>query len=158
MTTNQIDQRPHDVEDTTAEIDVLAQNLKRIEELSGRVVAAISHQRSVPMGLQGPAPDLYVKASTAYMTEMMSNPGKLLEHQITWWSKTLKHHTDANRALLSGNFAAPEDNTGRDKRFSGELWDRHPYFNYIKQQYLLCLLYTSPSPRDQRGSRMPSSA
>ena len=22
----------------------------------------------------------------------------------------------------------------------------------------LCLLYTSPSPRDQRGSRMPSSA
>ena len=26
------------------------------------------------------------------------------------------------------------------------------------RQYLLCLLYTSPSPRDQRGSRMPSSA
>ena len=24
--------------------------------------------------------------------------------------------------------------------------------------YTLCLLYTSPSPRDQRGSRMPSSA
>ena len=24
--------------------------------------------------------------------------------------------------------------------------------------YLTCLLYTSPSPRDQRGSRMPSSA
>ena len=23
---------------------------------------------------------------------------------------------------------------------------------------LVCLLYTSPSPRDQRGSRMPSSA
>ena len=23
---------------------------------------------------------------------------------------------------------------------------------------VLCLLYTSPSPRDQRGSRMPSSA
>ena len=25
-------------------------------------------------------------------------------------------------------------------------------------QSLICLLYTSPSPRDQRGSRMPSSA
>ena len=25
-------------------------------------------------------------------------------------------------------------------------------------QYSICLLYTSPSPRDQRGSRMPSSA
>ena len=28
----------------------------------------------------------------------------------------------------------------------------------VKIQCLTCLLYTSPSPRDQRGSRMPSSA
>ena len=28
----------------------------------------------------------------------------------------------------------------------------------IKQQYNVCLLYTSPSPRDIRRSRMPSSA
>ena len=27
-----------------------------------------------------------------------------------------------------------------------------------KLQPWICLLYTSPSPRDQRGSRMPSSA
>ena len=38
-----------------------------------------------------------------------------------------------------------------------------PPFNRIKDlkvcaKYKLCLLYTSPSPRDQRGSRMPSSA
>ena len=35
--------------------------------------------------------------------------------------------------------------------------------DYFEQLYgwavsLICLLYTSPSPRDQRGSRMPSSA
>ena len=28
----------------------------------------------------------------------------------------------------------------------------------VGQQAYVCLLYTSPSPRDQRGSRMPSSA
>ena len=28
----------------------------------------------------------------------------------------------------------------------------------LKEQAIACLLYTSPSPRDQRGSRMPSSA
>ena len=27
-----------------------------------------------------------------------------------------------------------------------------------REQHWNCLLYTSPSPRDQRGSRMPSSA
>ena len=30
--------------------------------------------------------------------------------------------------------------------------------NLINSEYDACLLYTSPSPRDQRGSRMPSSA
>ena len=28
----------------------------------------------------------------------------------------------------------------------------------IDEEIIVCLLYTSPSPRDQRGSRMPSSA
>ena len=35
------------------------------------------------------------------------------------------------------------------------------YFGGIKATHevnITCLLYTSPSPRDQRGSRMPSSA
>ena len=30
--------------------------------------------------------------------------------------------------------------------------------NKVPEDYKPCLLYTSPSPRDQRGSRMPSSA
>ena len=35
----------------------------------------------------------------------------------------------------------------------------HPSFIFIIHLLMLpCLLYTSPSPRDQRGSRMPSSA
>ena len=34
------------------------------------------------------------------------------------------------------------------------------YYQHVKAfpRYISCLLYTSPSPRDQRGSRMPSSA
>ena len=31
-------------------------------------------------------------------------------------------------------------------------------FGFIESEANACLLYTSPSPRDQRGSRMPSSA
>ena len=29
---------------------------------------------------------------------------------------------------------------------------------YFKADYIFCLLYTSPSPRDNKASRMPSSA
>ena len=45
---------------------------------------------------------------------------------------------------------------GHEMRFGvrGTLPDPDP----VATQEWICLLYTSPSPRDQRGSRMPSSA
>ena len=52
-----------------------------------------------------------------------------------------------------------------EKRLSNEDW--YPDYNYVKvadHQHLswihdyICLLYTSPSPRDLSTSRMPSSA
>ena len=40
-----------------------------------------------------------------------------------------------------------------------EVWHCDMYrLEHPEDGYELCLLYTSPSPRDQRGSRMPSSA
>ena len=37
--------------------------------------------------------------------------------------------------------------------------DNDEYFiDIVSGEIINCLLYTSPSPRDQRGSRMPSSA
>ena len=35
---------------------------------------------------------------------------------------------------------------------------RNSFYMSDDNQYILCLLYTSPSPRDKRQSRMPSSA
>ena len=36
--------------------------------------------------------------------------------------------------------------------------DTNPWIHIPGGYFKTCLLYTSPSPRDQRGSRMPSSA
>ena len=55
--------------------------------------------------------------------------------------------TRAWLSLQKSGIAAPSD----PRPMSGEVAER------VYQRYL-CLLYTSPSPRDQRGSRMPSSA
>ncbi len=70
------------------------------------------------------------------MAEMMSNPSKILEHQIGYWGKALKHYVEAQQNLAHGKLTPPEDHSPKDRRFSNELWDTHPYFNYIKQQYL----------------------
>ena len=42
--------------------------------------------------------------------------------------------------------------------FSGDNGIKIDYKDPKMLQRYICLLYTSPSPRDQRGSRMPSSA
>ncbi len=78
-----------------------------------------------------------MKAAGAYWAEMMANPSKILEHQISYWGKSLKHYVEAQEALAGGALAVPEDSTPKDPRFSNPLWQSHPYFNYIKQQYLM---------------------
>ena len=54
--------------------------------------------------------------------------------------------TDVNKLGAARDFAMMDDGeaTGADDDVLGLLW--------------ICLLYTSPSPRDERQSRMPSSA
>ena len=61
--------------------------------------------------------------------------GILIALQINNWNERVKQQTQVNSYLSSMIENLRDD-----------------------QQSLTCLLYTSPSPRDQRGSRMPSSA
>lgn len=118
-------------------LDVINQNVAKIEELSQRLVSAIANKRQYDSGLAAPGQDLFVKAAGAYWAEMISNPGKMIEHQAAYWGKTLQHFVEAQKALASGKLEVPEDNTPRDRRFSNPLWSTHPYFNFVKQQYFL---------------------
>ncbi len=115
----------------------LQANLGRIEELSERLVGAMAQPRTVRPALQAPGGDLFVKAAAAYMAEMMNNPGRMIEHQIGYWGRALRHHVDAQQALAKGTLEAPEDPLPEDRRFASPLWRTHPYFNYVKQQYQL---------------------
>ena len=122
--------------ETAENLDRLNENLAKIEALSQRLVTAISQKKPRNPGLQGPGQDLYMKAAAAYMAEMMANPSKLLEHQIGYWGKALKHYIDAQQQLAQGKFEPPEDTGPADRRFKDPLWETHPFFNYLKQQYL----------------------
>ncbi len=114
----------------------LNENVARIEELSQRLIAALSQKKTSNPGLQGPGHDLYVKAAAAYLAEMMSNPSKVLEHQVSYWAKALVHYIEAQQNLAMGKLRPPENTGPSDRRFSNPIWDEHPYFNFLKQQYL----------------------
>ncbi|MDH5798109.1 MAG: class I poly(R)-hydroxyalkanoic acid synthase [Paracoccaceae bacterium] len=118
------------------DMDKLNANLAKIEGLSQRLVAALAQKREINPSLQGPNNELFMKAATAYVADLMANPAKMFEHQVSYWGKTLKHYVEAQQNLAEGNLAAPEDPTPEDRRFSNPLWETHPFFNFLKQQYL----------------------
>ena len=75
------------------------------------------------------------------MSEQLTDDMALIEE----WKAKFQTSMDENVSLkLEGN---PELDLNRLRE------------NYMLEKLAtICLLYTSPSPRDQRGSRMPSSA
>ncbi|MEM6636676.1 MAG: class I poly(R)-hydroxyalkanoic acid synthase [Pseudomonadota bacterium] len=126
-----------DEDQTSDDLGKLQANLARVEELSQRLVGALSQKKSVRPSLQGPGHDVFVKAATAYMAESLANPAKIIEHQVGYWGKALTHYVEAQQALKEGRLQPPKNTGPTDRRFANPLWDSHPYFNYIKQQYLL---------------------
>jgi polyhydroxyalkanoate synthase len=126
-----------DENDAGPKFDKLQANLAKVEELSQRLMTALAHRKQSDSALSGPSSDVYMKAAAAYVAEMMQNPSKILEHQISYWGKSLKHYVEAQQALAKGEFKAPADPTPADRRFANPVWETHPVFNYLKQQYLL---------------------
>ena len=123
--------------DSAENLERMNANLAKVEALSQRLVAAVAQKKPHDPGLARPGDDVFMKAAAAYMADMLQNPSKILEHQISYWGKSLKHFVEAQQALRGGKLVPPVDPTPKDRRFANPLWDTHPYFNYIKQQYLL---------------------
>lgn len=114
----------------------MSQNLERVEALSKRLVAAFSKKKPSNSALQGPGKDLFSKAGTAFATEMVNNPAKIIEQQVEYWGKTMRHYAAMQQEMLAGSLKAPCDDSPPDRRFQNPLWQTNPYFNFVKQQYL----------------------
>ena len=123
--------------DDSEKLEAFTANLARIETLTQRLIAAFAKRTPQRSELQAPDTSLYLRAAGAYWTEMLQHPSKILEQQVEYWGRTLKHFVEAQEALRAGTLTPPEDHTPDDKRFSNPLWKTHPYFNYVKQQYLM---------------------
>ena len=120
--------------DENTDLNRLNANLARVDALTQRLMDAVSKKKPIRQALQGPGHDLLVKAATAYVAEMMSNPSKMLEQQVSYWGQSVRHFIEAQEALTKGQSA---EGQAQDPRFRGDLWTTHPYFNFIKDQYLL---------------------
>jgi len=120
-----------------AKYDELNKNLEKVEELSQRMVELMSRHDPIRRELSGPNHEVFTDAATAYWAEMIESPAKVFEQQMEFWGKSVQHFVDAQQALAQGKLEAPEDNTPTDSRFSNPMWQTNPYFNFIKQQYMM---------------------
>ena len=88
------------------------------------------------------------------------------EEKINWVVKNYTANSERTKKLLTTYWNSDEKlQQLHDEFIENSLSNYYlpfavaPNFLINDKLYLLpCLLYTSPSPRDQRGSRMPSSA
>jgi poly[(R)-3-hydroxyalkanoate] polymerase subunit PhaC len=125
-------------EDVSGEnLDKMQANLKRVEELTERLMRVIGARKPVNPTLNGPGPELMTQVAVNYWAEMMENPQRIYEKQFEYWGKSVQHFMEAQEAFMKEGLKAPEDRTESDKRFSNPLWQSHPYFNFVKQQYLI---------------------
>ena len=132
-------------------LEKMTENLSRVEALSKRLIAVMNHRNPANPSLNGPEQELFSKAATSYWSEMTKNPSRIFEHQLEFWGKSVKHFLDAQQALAAGKLQAPVDETPQDRRFSNPLWRTHPYFNYVKQQYLLNTAALEQAVKDAEG-------
>ncbi len=115
-------------------IERIKENLEKVEALSKRLIEVMASKKAHAPALDGPNQELYARAATAYWTDALQNPAKLLEQQIEYWGKSVLNFAEAQQALTTGEVNADEPKS-KDKRFSNPLWDTNPYFRLIRQQY-----------------------
>lgn len=115
----------------------MKENLSKVDALRDRLTQVLANRHTHQAALDGPNQELFTKAAKAYAQEAVSNPAKLIEHQLEFWTKSVTHFVEAQQALAKGNLSAPDDRTATDRRFSNPMWQQHPYFNFVKQQYLM---------------------
>ncbi len=124
-------------EPTAASMARMTENLTKVEGLRERLTKVLANRNTHQAALDAPNQELFQKAAKAYMQEALTNPAKLFEHQLGYWTKSVTHFMEAQQALAKGALSAPADRTATDRRFANPLWEQHPYFNFVKQQYMM---------------------
>ena len=120
-----------------AKFDKVNENLKKIEDLNKRFINAIARKETTKPGLLGPGQDLYFNAMSAYLTDAIADPAKLLEQQVSYWGQSLQLWMDVQKSFVERGGNESDDEGPKDARFKNEFWEAHPYFKLVKDQYLL---------------------
>ena len=114
----------------------LKENMARVEALTERLTTALAHRTPPRPSLQAPDPDLFLHGSRPIGRKW---PRTRQRRWSSSWSSGANRSSTiwTRKGAAKRQAESPGGHTPDDRRFANPLWKTHPYFNYIKQQYLI---------------------
>ena len=108
------------------------------------------------------AEDLRLQGNDAFKTQDYERAYELYQKSVSLRPDAKAYSNLAATLCKLGKYeeaaTAAKRSTVVDSKWGKGWWRRGVVADLLKQTASACLLYTSPSPRDMRRSRMPSSA
>ncbi|NVO23307.1 PHA/PHB synthase family protein [Donghicola mangrovi] len=119
--------------DTIPELETLTgrqrDTAERLQQLSVRLMMALSRRKSPNPGIEAPGPDLYAKTAAAWWEQMLQNPTWAVGHAVGFWESSMQAWVGALQHSEDG------PGTEKDKRFADADWQENPWLDYLKRQY-----------------------
>lgn len=117
-----------------------AEVLQHMEKF-GDVLNNLTHNLLLRL-LSGKKLEVNPLLNTDRMMGMLSrsvkvDPGDVLQKQLSFMEKQLNLWQNAAKAMTGGDFDSIVEEAKGDGRFVDEEWKQNPFFNFIKQSYLL---------------------
>ena len=129
--------------------------MSRVTEQSQRIVQAfVERQASSPREFNPLEPAVISKAYQALWQQMLTDPRRLVEAQVSLWQDYAKLWENTARRMAGEDgedvepAAAPEPG---DRRFKDDAWTENPLYDHIKQSYLLASKFMLSTVRETQG-------
>ncbi|MCY4469749.1 MAG: class I poly(R)-hydroxyalkanoic acid synthase [Thiotrichales bacterium] len=130
----------------------LQEAMSRITEQSQRIAQAfVERQASSPREFNPLEPAVVSKAYQALWQQMLTDPKRLVEAQVSLWQDYAKLWENTARRMAGEDVepaAAPEPG---DRRFKHDDWSENPLYDHIKQSYLLASKFMLSTVRETEG-------
>ena len=123
--------------------EVVSETMGRIAERSQRIVQEFLERQAA--GEDGEYhvmdPGVVGRAFGELYTQMMKDPGRVVDAQMRFWQQYAQLWGNATRRMMGEEAQPVIAPAPEDRRFKDEDWQENPVFDFIKQSYLLASRY-----------------
>ena len=126
--------------------------MSRITEQSQRIAQAfIERQASRPREFNPLEPAVVSKAYQALWQQMLTDPKRLVEAQVSLWQDYAKLWENTARRMAGEDVEPAAAPAPGDRRFKDDAWSENPLYDHIKQSYLLASKFMLSTVRETEG-------